>query len=377
MSHNEILAYLTGMKQDFLKTIKTFVELESPSHEDKAASDKCGKFLKKIYEELGFKIEMLHQENCGDHVYGEIGGDEKKVLIVGHYDTVFPIGTLKTMPFRIEEGKAFGPGILDMKSGIIMAFYAIKALQDLNLMPEHKIGIFFNSDEESGSFYSRDLILEKARQYQYVLVMEPGVNDFHSIKTARFGRGTYKITAHGKSAHSGSNPHLAVNPLTELAYQLLKVEKWDKEKFGATLTPTMIRGGIDGTCMVPEDAFFSMDVRFETKSVSEIIHEKIMKMDAITKGARLEVTGAIDKPVMVADRELVKKAKKIGKFYGLKLNEVTVGGGSDGNFTSDAGIPTLDGLGGTGEYLHNPKEYIHIDHFPARTALTASLIQTL
>lgn len=377
MARDELLEYLLSQQKEFLNMLKELVELESPSHENKEIADKCGRFLENAFEQLGFRIERIHQEKCGDHIYGEIGSGKKSVLIVGHYDTVFPIGTIKSMPFMMKDGKAHGPGILDMKSGIIMAYFAIKALKDLNLMPDRRIGVFFNSDEESGSFHSKDHILQKAYQYENVFVMEPGVNDIHSIKTGRYGRGTYSLIAHGKSAHSGSNPHLAINPLIELAHQLVRIEKWNRDIDGVTFAPTTIKGGIVGTCMVPESACFTMDVRYETTEVSKAIHEKLMEMDALTPGARLEVKGEIDKPVMLANNELIEKAKKAGERYGLHLKEVTVGGGSDGNFTSAAGIPTLDGLGGTGEFLHNPAEYIHIDHVPYRTAMVSRLLQTL
>ncbi|MDD2216697.1 MAG: M20/M25/M40 family metallo-hydrolase, partial [Eubacteriales bacterium] len=283
----------------------------------------------------------------------------------------------KTMPFKMENGKAYGPGILDMKGGIIMAYFSIKALLDLGLMPNKKIGIFFNSDEESGSFCSRDLILEKARQYNNVLVMEPGVNDFHAIKTGRYGRGTYDIIAYGKAAHSGSNPHLAINPLMELARQLLRIEQWNSDTEGVTFAPTIINGGIAGTCMVPELAYFTMDVRYKTEEQVKTIHERIMKLEALTPGARLEVQGKIDKPVMFADNNLFQKAIQVAKQYGLELKGITVGGGSDGNFTAAEGIPTLDGLGTTGEFLHNPLEYIHMDHVPYRTAMVSKLLQIL
>lgn len=377
MINDKILPYLQRHQQDYLEMLREFVELESPSHENKEASDKCGRFLENAFGELGFHIDRIHQDSCGDHIYGEIGNDKKSALIVGHYDTVYPMGTIETMPFKIEDGKAYGPGTLDMKGGIIMAYFALKALIDLDLMPKKKIGVFFNSDEESGSFNSSDLIVKKAGDYENVLVMEPGVNDLCAVKTGRYGRGTYEITAHGKAAHSGSNNHLAVSPFMELARQLLYIEKWNKETDGVTFAPTAITGGISGTCMVPESAHFTMDVRYQNEERAKTFHEKIMNLQALTPDIRLEVRGKIDKPIMVADEDLYKKMEDVARQYGLKLKGVTVGGGSDGNFTSAKGIPTLDGLGTTGEFLHNPKEYIHIDHIPYRTAMVASLLQIL
>ncbi len=377
MSNDNILTYLQQHQDEFLHMLRKFVELESPSHEDKEASDRCSRFLEKAFSGLGFRIERIRQDTCGDHICGEIGTGERSALILGHYDTVYPIGTIKTMPYKVQNRKAYGPGILDMKGGIIMSYFALKALIELDLMPNKKIGVFFNGDEESGSFCSSDLIIEKTKNYHCALVMEPGINDLNAIKIKRYGRGTYDIIAHGKAAHSGSNSHLAVSPLMEIARQLLYIEQWNHDTEGVTFTPTVINGGIAGTCMVPETAYLTMDVRYQTEEKAQKIHEKIMNLKALTPEIHLEVRGEIDKPVMVGDEELFQKAMEIGKQYGLELKGVTVGGGSDGNFTAAAGIPTLDGLGATGEFLHNPEEYIHTDHIPYRTALLAKLLQTL
>ena len=377
MGNDKILMYLEQHQQDFLEMFRDFVELESPSHEDKEVSDQCCNFLEKAFTALGFHIERIHQDTCGDHLYGELGNGEASALIVGHYDTVFPIGTIKTMPYKIENGKVYGPGALDMKGGILMAYFALKALIDLDLMPKKKIGIFLNGDEESGSFHSSDLIVEKARNYNNVLVMEPGVNDLQTVKTGRYGRGTYDVIAHGKAAHSGSNSHLAVSPLSELARQLLFIEQWDRETEGVTFAPTAINGGIPGTCMVPETAYFTMDVRYKTEELSGTVHEKIMNLKALTPDVRLEVQGKIDKPVMKGDKKLFRKLAEVSRQYGVELKGVTIGGGSDGNFTAAAGIPTLDGLGTTGEFLHNPAEYVNLDHIPCRTAMLAQLLRVL
>ena len=320
-------------------------------------------------------MERIPQITCGDHLYGELGGGEKGVVFVGHYDTVYPLGAIKTMPFRVEDGKAFGPGTLDMKGGIVMAYMAIKALIEENCLPKTKIGLFFNSDEESGSFFSRELIIEKSKEYKAALVMEPGINDINSIKVKRYGRGTYTITAHGIAAHSGSNPHLAVSAILELSNQLKRIEKWNEETEGVTFAPVHINGGIPGTCMIPDKAFFTMDVRYETEEMAAKIHDMIMNLQAIIPEASIEVQGKIDKPVMVGDKNLFDLVYAAGKRFNLDIIGTTVGGGSDGNFTSSEGIPTLDGLGTTGEFLHNPNEYIHLNHVPQRIATVATLLK--
>lgn len=378
MTDEKIVSYLEEQLSAYLKVMKEFVELESPSFEHKEASDLCSRFLEAKFAELGFQMRRIPQTACGDHLYGELGCGRKSILFVGHYDTVFPVGTLKTMPFRVEGDTAYGPGLLDMKGGIMMAYFAIKALQTLELMPACTIGVFFNGDEESGSFHSSDLIIEAARQYEHVLVMEPGVDDLNAVKTHRYGRGTYEVIAHGKAAHSGSNSHQAISPLTELAHQLLRIAEWDKELNGeVTLAPTAIQGGEPETCMIPESARFTMDVRYRTKELCDQVHQRIMGLQAIMPGATLEVRGRIDKPVMIADPALFEITKALGKRCGLEIVGISIGGGSDGNFTADAGIPTMDGLGPSGALLHNPGEFIHTDHFARRTALVAQLLRSL
>lgn len=378
MSDEKIVSYLEQQLPEYLAVMKEFVELESPSFERKDASDACSRFLEEKFRGLGFRMERIPQTECGDHLYGELGEGRKSVLFVGHYDTVFPVGTLETMPFRVEGDKAYGPGILDMKGGIMMAYFAIRTLQAMDLIPDCTIGVFFNGDEESGSFHSSDLIVERAKQYDNVLVMEPGVNDLNAVKTSRFGRGTYEIVAHGKAAHSGSDCHKAISPLTELAHQLLRIAEWDKELNGeVTLAPTAIQGGEPETCMIPETASFTMDVRYRTKELCREVHQKIMDLQPITAGIRLEVKGRIDKPVMIADSALFERTKELGKRCGLNIVGVPIGGGSDGNFTADAGVPTMDGLGPSGALLHNPGEFINTDHFAKRTALVVQLLKAL
>ena len=205
--------------------------------------------------------------------------------------------------------------------------------------------------------------------------MEPGINDINSIKVKRYGRGTYTITAHGIAAHSGSNPHLAVSAILELSNQIKRVEKWNEETEGVTFAPVHINGGIPGTCMIPDKAFFTMDVRYETEEMAAKIHDMIMNLQAIIPEASIEVQGKIDKPVMVGDKNLFDLVYAAGKRFNLDIIGTTVGGGSDGNFTSSEGIPTLDGLGTTGEFLHNPNEYIHLNHVPQRIATVATLLK--
>ena len=372
--YNQIEKYLP----DLLGTLGDIVQIETPSHEDKAASDICCDYLQKLWSDIGFEMTRIHQDTCADDLYGEIGEGEKLALIVGHFDTVFPLGTLAKMPWKVEGDKAYGPGCLDMKGGIVMAYYAIRTLQDLGRMPAGKIGVYFDANEESGSFCSSDKIIEKAKQYGCALVMEPGVKSLGSIKTMRYGRGTYTVTAHGRSAHSGSNPKDALSPFLEIARQLQRLDQWMHEQEDVTYAPTVIRGGIDGTCVIPETASFTMDVRFRTQEAMDRAHEEILALGPILPGYTVTVEGEIDKPIMIGDETLYKVLESIAPDYDMELEPVACSGGSDGNFTAGgAHVPTLDGIGMSGEFLHTPEEYINVNHIVQRTSLFARLLTAL
>lgn len=382
MTHPEIfLTYFNAHLEEMLADLKTLVELESPSHESKEASDKAGQFIRKLFAGIGFRVRTIRQETCGDHVIAETGDpSEPGILFLGHYDTVFPLGTIRSMPFRIdrEAGKVFGPGVLDMKGGIIMGYCVMKCLKELGRMPEKHVTFFFSSDEESGSFHSSDLIVEEAKKNRRVIVLEPGLDGIGSFKAKRYGRGTYTVTAHGRAAHSGGNPEQAISPLLEIARQLEKIDTWNEYEKGITFAPTCMGGGVPGTCMVPEKAWFTMDVRFRTSEMAEETDRRIRSLQPLKEGLTLEITGGIDKPPMETPPELISAVSKIGKEIGLEMQPFSIGGGSDGNFTSGtAHVDTLDGVGMTGLFLHNPGEYANIRHIPQRCALLARLVEEL
>lgn len=373
----KLLNYFEDHLDELLKVLGEVVNLESPSHEDKTASDKCGKYLQDLFKSIGFKITVIPQELNGDHFTAELGNGSKGTLCVGHYDTVFPIGTIRDMPFKTEGNKAYGPGILDMKGGIIMGYYAAKALQELNMLPADKITFFINGDEESGSFHSSDLIVEEALKNKQVLILEPGLDEIGQVKTGRYARGTYDIIAHGRAAHSGSNSHQAISPMLELAHQLIRIQEMNDYERGVTLAPTYMQAGTYGTCMVPETGWISVDVRAKDAELSKKLNDIMMNLPPVTRGVRLEIKGGIDKPPLKGDKKLFESAKKSGAEVGIEVSEVISGGGSDGNFTAAAGAPTLDGLGMSGLNLHNSGEYINIDHIARRTTMLARMIQTL
>ena len=379
MTHAQtFIDYFSKHMDDLLEVLKHLVELESPSHESKEASDKTSAYLQDLFRGIGFRVRTIPQETCGDHVVAEYGEGEDGILFVGHFDTVFPLGTIRKMPFHVDKDKAYGPGILDMKGGLVMGYYTMKCLLELGMMPHRHITFFMNGDEESGSFCSSDLIIEEARKNKAVIVLEPGLDPAGSYKTQRYGRGTYTVTAHGKAAHSGTNPDKAVSPLLEIARQLQRIDSWNEYEKGLTFAPTCMGGGIPGTCCVPETAWFTMDVRFRTREMAEETDHRIRGLEPLKEGLRIEVAGGIDKPPMKTPDSLLPIMEDLGREVGLDMEPCSVGGGSDGNFTSGAAnIPTLDGLGMTGLYLHNPAEYINLEPIPRRCALLARLTETL
>lgn len=363
---------------EFLETLGGLVKAESPSHEAKMKSDLCADILQELFEGIGFRIERIPQESCGDDIYGEFGEGDNIAIIIGHYDTVYPVGSIERMPWKIEGDRAYGPGVLDMKGGIVMAYYGIKALRDMKLMPKGKFGLYLNGNEESGSFYSREHIIQRSKKYKAALIMEPGLKGLGSVKVMRYGRGSYNVTIHGKGAHSGSNPNAALSPFIELANQIYRIKKWNEMEKDATLALTVVKGGIDGTCVIPETASFTMDVRYRTEDAMERINEQILSMNPVDDRYSLTVYGGIDKPIMNGDNVLYEKLEQIAPDYGITLQPVISSGGSDGNFTAgSAKIPTIDGLGMSGEFLHTPDEYINISHIVRRTAIFARLLQAL
>lgn len=377
----EFVNYMQDHIEEYLETLRRAVELESPTYE-KEYSDLCSSFFQEQFRELGASIRIFPAENVGDHFLASFQETEEPgVLFIGHYDTVFPSGTIKTMPYRIADGKAYGPGTMDMKGGIVAFLYAVKMLKELGYMPEKKnIKFFCNGDEEPGSFTSRDQIVEEARKNKMALVLEPAPADRNTVKTSRKGRGTYCVTAYGKSAHSGNCPEDGVNAVVELSYHLQTIHEMNDYDRGVTLTPVSIEGGLAGMCRVPEKASFTMDVRFPTPEVTAEVDRKIRELQPVLEGAVVEVTGGVDKPPYEANevnQALFRKAQELAKEVGLKLEGIGVGGGSDGNYTSGAGVPTLDGLGVSGKWLHNPQEYLIIEDVPYRVALIAKLIMEM
>jgi len=337
--------------------------------------DRCGAALATRLRELGARITTVSQATAGDHLVARFGPPDRQVLLIGHFDTVWPIGQLARMPVREEAGRLHGPGTLDMKAGIGLGLLATRAL--FELAPPTGVGVtmVWSTDEEIGSDSSRSLIEEEARKSEAVLVLEPAMAN-GAVKTARKGIADYELTAHGVSAHAGVDPRKGVNAIRELAVQILALDGLRDLDRGISINVGVVQGG-SRTNVVPERATASVDVRAATLADSDYIDGAMRGLTAQTPGARLDVSGGFNRPPMERSPGVVRLfeiARGCAAEIGLDLQEGATGGGSDGNFTAALGIPTLDGLGATGDGAHALHEHVKVAELPERAAIIAGLL---
>jgi glutamate carboxypeptidase len=279
------------------------------------------------------------------------------------------------MPFRVSAGKAYGPGVFDMKAGIVQALYALQALRETRSNLCKRLVFLWTSDEEIGSESSRSLLEAEARRSDAVFVLEPSFGPRGLLKTARKGVGEAELTVHGRASHAGLAPQEGVNAIHEIAAQLTRLEKWNDLRRGITINAGIVEGGTR-TNVIPEHARAVLDLRAVRVSDMSALERRLHALRPIHWGARLEITGGFDRPPLERKMSaaLFARAKSLAAQMGLSLGECTVGGGSDGNFTAALGVRTLDGLGAVGDGAHSSHEHILINTMPARAALLASLL---
>src|SRR5580700_767281 len=358
-----------------------FVRAESPSL-DKAAVDRFGKILAPEWRRRGARVTFLRRSERGDHVRAEWNpaGTRARgqILVLGHLDTVYGMGTLARTPFRLARGRAFGPGTFDMKGGLVIALFAVDALAAAGRKPEKRIVFLWTSDEEIGSGTSRAVIEREARRSEAVLVLEPASGPAGCVKTGRKGVGEIEIIVTGRAAHAGLNPEAGVNAIEEIALQIARISRWDEPRRGITVNAGMIEGGTRVN-VIPEKARVVVDVRAKRAGDMRALERKFHALRPILRGAKLQIRGGFNRPPMErkTSAALYARARALAKEMGVTLGEAYVGGGSDGNFTAALGVPTLDGLGAVGEGAHSPDENIRIRALPERAALLAGLLATL
>jgi len=373
-------ALLAGARRSqpaLLNQIRKLVLAESPS-DNKAAVDACVALAAAHARALGGHVKIHRQRAFGNVLEARFGprtrtGAAKPVLLLGHLDTVWPLGTLKSMPFRVAEGRLFGPGALDMKAGVAMAFTAIELLTQAALF-NREIILLLNSDEEIGSPVSRPITERLAAECAAVYVLEPALG--LAYKTARKGTGNWRIDVQGIPSHAGVDFEKGASAIRELAHLVESVSGWTDLKRGLTVSVGLAGGG-SKTNVIPAEAWAEVDVRIARKADGARIDRKFVTLKPRDKRCSLTITGGINRPPMERTRGTVKlyrQAWSLAAELGFKLDEAATGGASDGNFTSALGIPTLDGMGAVGEGAHARNESIVLEHLAPRIALLAGLL---
>lgn len=351
--------------------LRRLVEIESPSRDLSALGISADAVAAIMRERLGSDPRIVESAN-GPHVWWS-GGGTPRVLLVGHHDTVFPLGALAARPFTVSDGRATGPGVFDMKGGIVQAIHGVAGLADRS-----GIEILITADEEIGSGASRDLIVERALACGTVLVFEPSA-DGGAFKTARKGTGTFEVLIRGRAAHAGLEPEKGINSLVEASHQVLKISEFGDAERGTTVTPTVASSGTADN-VVPAEARVLVDCRVAEIPEGHRVTDLFSKLSPILPGAEIEVRGGINRPPMPSSTSvaLLPIAQEAARDAGLgDVAGVGVGGGSDGNFTAAAGVPTLDGLGAVGGGAHADHEWIDVTVMPARAALVTGLLARL
>ncbi len=373
--------WLRAREAAMTRLLGQYVRAESPSF-DKAAVDRFGRIVAAEWRRRGARVTLLRQRERGDHLRAEWNprGNQARgqILVLGHLDTVYGLGTLARMPFRLSRGRAYGPGAFDMKGGLVIALSAVDALTGTGRVPQKRIVFLWTSDEEIGSGTSRAAIEREARRSDAVLVLEPASGLDGRVKTGRKGVGEIEVIATGRAAHAGLNPEDGINAIEEIALQIARISRWNQPGRGITVNAGMIEGGTR-TNVIPEKARVVVDVRATRAGDMRALERKFRALRPILRGAKLQIRGGFNRPPMErkSSAALYGKARALAKEMGFSIGEAYVGGGSDGNFTAALGVPTLDGLGAVGEGAHGPNENILIRALPERAALVAGLLATI
>ncbi|MBE9473314.1 MAG: M20 family metallopeptidase [Chloroflexi bacterium] len=381
MKLEELQTKIKGYQSSMLEALEQLVNLESPST-DKPALDSYAQKLAARFETLGAETTLIANPTSGALLKAtfrtpQIGSDRPGLLLC-HYDTVWPLGTIGQQPFRVDGDKAYGPGAYDMKASHVMAEFALRGIIELGLQLPRPIVILFTPDEEIGSLTSRGIIEEHALQSEYVLVLEPPTA-VGALKTARKGVGNFTLQVKGRAAHAGSQPELGISAINELAHQILYLQNFADHEQGTTVNVGVVKGGTRSN-VIAARAEADIDVRAWTQQEVERIESAMASLQPVSPGVELEVQGGFNRPPMMRSEaigDLFYEVQQIGAKLGLDLQEGSTGGGSDGNFTAALGVPTLDGLGAMGGGAHAVHEHILVSDLPVRTGLLAAILLEL
>lgn len=376
-----LLELARSKQKEIVLFLREMVECESPS-DDPAAVNRFIDLVSSRITSAG-KVKTFPGGRFGRHLRCEftLPGRKKEgqLLVLGHSDTVWPMGTLKNMPWREAEGRLWGPGVLDMKSGIAFFVFAMQMLRELDVPVKRKVVLQLNSDEEVGSESSRTLTEDAASKSSAVFVLEPGTGLTGKLKTARKGVGDYTVTVRGRASHAGVDFEAGASAILELARQIERIAGFTNLPRGITVNPGVVAGGTR-TNVVAAEAKVAVDIRVAREKDAPALDKKFKGLKPVDKRCTIQVTGGLNRPPMertAGVRQLFQTAKSLAAQIGVDLEESATGGGSDGNFTAAMGVPTLDGLGGVGEGAHAVNESILVDRIADRTAVLAMLVQAL
>ena len=374
---NTLLHYCERERPWLLETIEALVRLESPSG-DAPAINRCLDEFESRLLGLGGNLARVTGGSAGDHLVAEFGAGPRRVLLLGHIDTVWPAGTITTQPFRLEGARIYGPGVFDMKAGLALAALALRALADGAGAWPGRVALLVTADEETGSATSRALIEAEARASDAALVLEPALPG-GSLKTSRKGCGGFELRVTGRAAHAGIEPERGASAVSELARQVLRVEALSDSAAGTTVTVGVIGGGTRPN-VVPAEAQALVDVRAATAAEAARIAAALSNLIPVDPRTSLAVSGGFDRPPMErtpGTAHLFALASEVAAELGRALGEGGTGGGSDGNLTAAIGVPTLDGLGATGGGAHAEDEHVETRDLAWRAALLAGLLHRI
>ncbi|MBI3400568.1 MAG: M20 family metallopeptidase [Acidobacteria bacterium] len=369
--------FCRGERDWLLATVEALVRLESPTT-DKTAVDRCGAELASRLQAIGGNVTRLSRPDRGDHLLTEFGCGASQILLLGHFDTVWPVGQLDRMPLTRVDGRLHGPGVFDMKAGIAIAMLATRALVETGTPFSRRIVMLWTTDEEIGSGTSRAAIEDEARRSDAVFVLEPSLPG-GAVKTSRKGCGGYEVIVRGVAAHAGIEPQRGASAVQELAHQILRINALQDLDRGISVNVVQVSGGLRSN-VIPDEARATVDVRVPSAAAASEVDAAFRGLRPVDPRTSVESSGGMDRPPLERTAEverLYKRARAIAGGLGLHLEEGGTGGGSDGNFTAALGIPTLDGLGAIGDGAHARHEHVDIESLPDRAALVAGLLADL
>jgi glutamate carboxypeptidase len=373
----QLLSFCESGRAWLRQTIERLVVLESPTL-DKEAVDRCGLEVAALLATLGGRVRVVPVRDGGNHVRAEFGSGDRQVMVLGHFDTVWPVGQLVEMPMVERDGRLYGPGVFDMKGGIAIAMLALRALTAVFGEKMPRVVVLLTADEETGSETSRALIEDEARRSRAVLVLEPSLPG-GALKTSRKGSGQFEVVARGIAAHAGIEPEKGASAILELCAQILALESQQDPARGTTITACVMSGGTRAN-VVPSEARATIDARVFSMAEAERVTAALRGLRALRTGTSVHVTGGFDRAPLERNTSveaLFDLARAVGKEMDIDVEEGSTGGVSDGNFTAGLGVPTLDGLGAVGDGAHAAHEHVIIGALAPRAALLAGLIQRL